>query len=177
MEGGERGDLAQSQHAQRRGNGAPAGGEQGAGDEDGYATPGRRRERPGEGRQPANEDVGNVGTCHGDARIGCDPMLLPVSVAASPSMSDPEGTAEPLAAFCLAHRVRVEKRPSAYVLLSLRTGAPIARLRLAGENDRVTVFWWTGARWSAPGPFGAPTMSLERALGYIASERAFWIHA
>ena len=28
----------------------------------------------------------------------------------------------------------------------------------------------------SPGPFGTPTMTLDRALDYIASERAFWIH-
>lgn len=82
-----------------------------------------------------------------------------------------------LAAFCLAHQVRVEKRGRGYTLLSARTGAPVARLRLTNEKDKMKVLWWTGGRWGDPGPFGALTMSLDHALDYIASEPAFWIHA
>jgi hypothetical protein len=84
----------------------------------------------------------------------------------------PEG----LAAFCNAHDVVAQKRGRGYSLLSRRTGAPVARLRQTDDPAKVQVLWWDGQRWKAPGPFGTPTMTLERALDYIASERAFWIH-
>ncbi|MFC1460796.1 hypothetical protein ACETIH_29575 [Microvirga arabica] len=81
-----------------------------------------------------------------------------------------------LEAFCQAHDVVVDKRGRGYSLLSRRTGAPVARLRLTNDPAKVQVLWWDGQRWKAPGPFGTLTMNLERALDYIASERAFWIH-
>ena len=83
---------------------------------------------------------------------------------------------EGLAAFCHAHDVVVENRGGGYSLLSRRTGAPVARLRPTDDPEKVQVLWWNGERWKAPGPFGTPTMPLDRALDYIASERAFWIH-
>jgi hypothetical protein len=83
---------------------------------------------------------------------------------------------EGLEAFCQAHDVVVEKRGRGYSLLSGRTGAPVARLRPTAEAETVQVLWWNGERWKAPGPFGTPTMTLDRALDYIASERAFWIY-
>jgi hypothetical protein len=86
-------------------------------------------------------------------------------------------TLECLEAFCHTHDVVVEKRGRGYSLLSGRTGAPMARLRSTVDANKVQVLWWDGLRWKAPGPFGTPTMTLERALDYIASERAFWIYA
>jgi hypothetical protein len=83
---------------------------------------------------------------------------------------------EGLAAFCRAHDLVVQKRGAGYSLLSGRSGAPVARLRPAADAGKVQVLWWDGERWKAPGPFGTPTMTLDRALDYIASERAFWIH-
>jgi len=83
---------------------------------------------------------------------------------------------EGLEVFCRAHDVVVDKRGRGYSLRSGRTGAPVARLRPTPEAGRVQVLWWDGQRWKAPGPFGTPTMTLDRALDYIASEGAFWIH-
>jgi hypothetical protein len=83
---------------------------------------------------------------------------------------------EGLAAFCQAHDVVVERRGRGYSLLSRRTRAPVARLCPIADAEKVQVLWWNGDRWKAPGPFGTPTMTLDRALDYIASERAFWIH-
>ena len=60
-----------------------------------------------------------------------------------------------------------------YSLLSRRTGAPVARLRPTDDPAKVQVLWWNGERWKAPGPFGTTTMTLDQALDYIASERAF----
>jgi hypothetical protein len=92
-------------------------------------------------------------------------------------MPDADPVVDRLAAFCLAHDVRVEKAGRACTLLSTRAGAPVAQLRATDEDDKVRVLWWTGKRWAAPGPFGTPTLPLQRALDYVASEAAFWIHA
>jgi len=90
-------------------------------------------------------------------------------------VSDP--LSDPLAVFCRAHRLVLDQRGRTCSLRSARTGARVARLRATGETDKVEVQWWTGERWGAPGPFGTPTMALERALDYVASEPAFWIYA
>ncbi len=71
----------------------------------------------------------------------------------------------------------VRKVARGYSLFSARTGAPLARLRPTGEADKVRVLWWNGERWSTSGPFGIVTMPLDKALDYIATEPAFWIHA
>lgn len=71
----------------------------------------------------------------------------------------------------------VRKVARGYSLFSARTGAPLARLRLTGEADKVRVLWWNGERWRTSGPFGIVTMPLDKALDYIATEPAFWIHA
>ena len=73
--------------------------------------------------------------------------------------------------------VVVHKAGRGYSLTSERTGAPLARLKPAGDADMVQVLWWNGQRWAAPGPFGIPTMPLNAALDYIASEPHFWINA
>ena len=72
--------------------------------------------------------------------------------------------------------VVVRKVARGYSLFSARTGVPIARLRPAGEGDKVQVLWWNGERWGASGPFGVATMPLDDALDYIAAEPAFWLH-
>ena len=64
-----------------------------------------------------------------------------------------------------------------YSLTSERTGAPLARLKPAGDADKVQVLWWNGQRWTAPGPFGIATMPLDAALGCITSQPHFWINA
>ena len=62
-------------------------------------------------------------------------------------------------------------------LFSARTGAPIARLRPTGDDDRVQVLRWNGERWAASGPFGVATMPVDNALAYIAHEPDFWTNA
>ena len=83
---------------------------------------------------------------------------------------------EGLEAFCQVHDGVVEKRGRGYSLLSRHSGAPVARLRPIADAGKVQMLWWDGERWKAPSPFGTPTMPLDRALDYIPSERAFWIH-
>jgi hypothetical protein len=90
-------------------------------------------------------------------------------------VSDP--LSDPLAVFCRAHGLVLDQRGRTGSLRSARTGARVARLRATGETDKVEGQWWTGERWGAPGPFETPTMALERALDYVASEPAFWIYA
>jgi hypothetical protein len=94
------------------------------------------------------------------------------------SMTKPDPLRERIEAFGRAHGgISVHRARGGYTLVSLRTGVPMARLRPTGEGDKVQVLWWAGERWRAPGPFGTPTMPLERALDFIASEPAFWINA
>lgn len=71
----------------------------------------------------------------------------------------------------------MRKAARGYTLLSERTGAPIARLRPAGNGDAVQVLWWNGERWGASGPLGIATMALDRALDHVASEPSFRIRA
>ena len=53
----------------------------------------------------------------------------------------------------------------------------MARLKPTGEDDKVRVLAWHREKWGASGPFGVPTMTLDRALDYVASNPFFWIHA
>lgn len=73
--------------------------------------------------------------------------------------------------------VLVRKAGRGYTLVSERSGAPLARLKPAGEGDRVQILWWNGERWGASGPFGIATMPLDRALDSIASDPTFWVNA
>jgi hypothetical protein len=73
--------------------------------------------------------------------------------------------------------VEVVRANRGYTLYSLRTGAPVARLRPAGKGDDVQVLWWRRGAWGNPGPFGREVMPLDEALEFIASEGFFWIHA
>ena len=54
---------------------------------------------------------------------------------------------------------------------------PAHEFNPTGEDDRVRVLAWHREKWGASGPFGVPTMTLDRALDYIASNPFFWIHA
>jgi hypothetical protein len=83
-------------------------------------------------------------------------------------------------AYCWPSRrggVEVVRANRGYTLYSLRSGAPVARLRPTGEGGDVQVLWWRREAWGNPGPFGPEVMPLEQALDFIATERSFWIHA
>jgi hypothetical protein len=72
--------------------------------------------------------------------------------------------------------VNVRKIRGGYTLSSARTGAPVARLKPMPQDDRFEVLWWRRDAWGSAGPFGA-VLSLDDALGFIASEPPFWIRA
>jgi hypothetical protein len=59
--------------------------------------------------------------------------------------------------------VVVDKLGRGYSRLNRRTGAPVARLRRTDDPAKVQVLWWNSERWKVPGPFGTPTMILDRA--------------
>jgi hypothetical protein len=72
--------------------------------------------------------------------------------------------------------VRVRKIGGGYSLLSFRTGQPVARLKPMPQAGRFEVLWWRREAWGPAGPFGT-VFDLNAALGFIASEPPFWIHA
>jgi len=74
-------------------------------------------------------------------------------------------------------RMIVRRVASGYSLHSDRAGGPVPGLKPTGEGDKVRVLVWRRDKWDARGPFGVPTMTLDHALDYIASNPFFWIHA
>jgi hypothetical protein len=72
--------------------------------------------------------------------------------------------------------VSVRKIRGGYTLSSVRTGAPVARLKPIPHDGCFEVLWWRRDAWGSTGPFGAG-LSLDDALDFIASEPPFWIRA
>jgi hypothetical protein len=72
--------------------------------------------------------------------------------------------------------VTLERRNRGYTLHHALSGAPVARLRPTGHNDRVEVLYWSASkeRWAAAGPFRGTVLPLDDALQFIASEDIFW---
>lgn len=70
--------------------------------------------------------------------------------------------------------ITVRRVNRGYSLFSARTGAPIARLRPCGEDERVEVLCWRRQAWRPVGAFGA-VFDLNEALAFIADEPTFWI--
>src|SRR3954466_1330987 len=79
--------------------------------------------------------------------------------------------------------VVVRRAAKGYSLYSERSGGPVARLKPTGEDDKVRRgrqgprAGLAPRKMGASGPFGVPTMTLDRALDYIASNPFLWIHA
>jgi hypothetical protein len=75
--------------------------------------------------------------------------------------------------------VIAERRNRGYSLFHANTGAPIARLRPFGPDDRVELLYWSSwkEKWAPTGPFGRTVLPLEQALGVIAKEGIFWTRA
>ena len=72
--------------------------------------------------------------------------------------------------------MRAERRNRGYTLTHAASGAPVARLRPTGTDDRVEVLYWSlrHERWTNAGPFGRTVLPLDDALKFIASEDIFW---
>jgi hypothetical protein len=77
---------------------------------------------------------------------------------------------------CRRGRLFAERRTRGYTIYRAGSGAPVARLRPIGQNDRVEVLYWSlwKERWTNAGPFGRTVLSLDEALRFIASEDIFW---
>jgi hypothetical protein len=77
---------------------------------------------------------------------------------------------------CRRAQLAAERRNQGYTLYRAGSGAPVARLRPTGENDRVEVLYgslWR-ERWASAGPFGRTILPIDDALRFIASEDIFW---
>jgi hypothetical protein len=77
---------------------------------------------------------------------------------------------------CRRGRLLAERRNRGYTLTHATSGAPVARLRPTGQDDRVEVLYWSlwKERWTSAGPFGRTVLPLDDALRFIASEDIFW---
>jgi hypothetical protein len=72
--------------------------------------------------------------------------------------------------------VQARRIRGGYTLISIRTGAPVARLKPLPSDDRVEILWWCRDAWGRAGSFGA-VLPISDALAFIAAEPAFWIRA
>ena len=70
-----------------------------------------------------------------------------------------------------------ERRNRGYTLYDAVSGAPVARLRPTGRDDRFEVLFWSlwKERWAPTGPFGRTVLSVDEALRFIAQEDIFWV--
>jgi hypothetical protein len=77
---------------------------------------------------------------------------------------------------CRRGRLHAERRNRGYTLYRAGSGAPAARLRPTGQDDRVEVPYWSlwKERWTNAGPFGRTVLPLDDALQFIASEDILW---
>jgi hypothetical protein len=77
---------------------------------------------------------------------------------------------------CRRRQLLAEPRNCGCTVYRASSGALIARLRPAGEDDRNEVLYWSlwKKRWTKAAPFGRPVLPLDQALKFIASEDFFW---
>ncbi len=71
-----------------------------------------------------------------------------------------------------------ERRNRGYTLFyDTRSGAPVARLRPTGSEDRFEVLYWSlwKERWASTGPFGRTILPIDEALTFIVAEDVFWV--
>ena len=160
MEAGEIRSVTPPEHRQNGGHGAPAGSQNGAGRQDQDALPGRFGEEGGE--RPAHQDRRDgqhlqLFRADNRCRAGASPWPDPVRCS---SVSKPSTAAAACAAPPTGTRSTANGR--------------VARLKPTGEDDKVRVLAWHREK---SGPFSVPTMTLDRALDYVASNPFFWIHA
>ncbi len=77
---------------------------------------------------------------------------------------------------CRRGPLSAEHRNRGYTLYHAGSGAPVARLRPTGQDDRVEVLYWSlwKERWITAGPFGRTVLPLDDALRFIDAEDIFW---
>ena len=77
---------------------------------------------------------------------------------------------------CRCGRLPAERRNRGYTLYRAGSGAPIARLRPTGQDDRGEVLYWSlwNEKWTSAGPFGSTILPIDDALRFIDSEDIFW---
>jgi len=77
---------------------------------------------------------------------------------------------------CSRGALFAERRNRGYTLYDASSGAPVARLRPTGHEDRFEVLYWSlwKERWTSTGPFGRTVLSINDALQFIAYEDIFW---
>lgn len=95
-------------------------------------------------------------------------------------MMDPADILERIERFNRDHGggVVAEHRQHAYTLRLEATGAPIARLKPTGQDDRMRVQYWSHrGKWSDHAPLGSTILPLDEALDLIANEPMFWTWA
>ena len=78
---------------------------------------------------------------------------------------------------CSRGALSAERRNRGYTLYSVRSAAPVARLRSTGSEGSFEVLYWSlwKDRWSSTGPFGRTVLSIDDALRFIAFEDIFWV--
>jgi hypothetical protein len=76
--------------------------------------------------------------------------------------------------FARGGRVLVRYRANGYSLFARRSGEPLARLRLTGDDDDVVLLYPSHrGGWEPPGDFGALAMPLDLALERLSSSPYF----
>jgi hypothetical protein len=73
---------------------------------------------------------------------------------------------------CPRGQLVAERRNRGYTLYHAQSGRPIARLRPTTQADRVELLYWSfwKAAWTRAGPLGRATLSIGRALEFIAAQ-------
>jgi hypothetical protein len=69
-----------------------------------------------------------------------------------------------------------ERRNRGYTLYDASSGAPVARLRPTGHQNKFEILYcslWK-QRWTSTGPFGRTVLSINDALQFIAYQDIFW---
>ena len=77
---------------------------------------------------------------------------------------------------CRRGALLAERSNRGYTLYRAASGAPVARFRPTGQDDRVEILYWSlwKERWVNAGPFGRTVLPLQDALAFVAAEDIFW---
>jgi hypothetical protein len=200
VESAEIGIAISSQDAQRRRDGAPAGRQDDAGEQQEDIRPRRAREQIGEPCEPGQQawrkrirgDGQTMGVLHPMRRIDAlnrgnlarvrqiESTISSVSPVCRPSgtltrMMKTHPTLAQIAAQFTRHDV--EKSGSGYMILDRRTLKPVARLRPIPDTDRFELFYWSNikGRWRTFGNLGRLKLMLESAHEIVEADPMFRI--